>query len=105
MVELRLASWGLAVLRDDATLVASELVTNAIRYASEREIRVRFAREGRGVLLEVWDPSDLMPVRKQDAEGLCGRGLPIVEALAFGCGVCPTEPCGKWVWARIREGV
>ncbi|MEU8801127.1 ATP-binding protein [Spirillospora sp. NPDC048819] len=103
LVELRLASWGLAVLRDDVTLIASELVTNAVQHApSEREIRVRFTREARGVLLEVWDSCDGMPVRKHDTEGLSGRGLPIVEMLAAECGAYRTEPHGKWVWARCR---
>ncbi|SNR97664.1 Histidine kinase-like ATPase domain-containing protein [Actinomadura mexicana] len=114
-VELRLASWGLRGLADDVTLIASELVTNAVRHASEREIRVRLVREPRGVLLEVWDSSDDMPVRRQAADdaapdaaaleaessGTRGRGLPIVEALAFQCGVRRTEPRGKWVWARV----
>ena len=103
LVELRLARWGLAVLADDATVIASELVTNAIMHGPEAgPIRVRLRREARGVLLEVWDSSGSMPVRKHDAEGLSGRGLPIVEALAAECGVCPTEPQGKWVWARCR---
>lgn len=103
LVELRLASWGLAGLRDDVTLIASELVTNAIEHGpSDQRIRVRFTREAHGVLLEVWDFSDAMPVRKQDAEGIGGRGLPIVETLASECGVHPTKPHGKWVWARCR---
>ncbi|MEU9843712.1 hypothetical protein AB0C69_31390 [Actinomadura sp. NPDC048032] len=33
--------------------------------------------------------------------GMGGRGLLIVEELAAQCGVVPTEPRGKWVWARI----
>lgn len=104
LVELRLATWGLAELRDDVTLIASELVTNSVQYAPEREMRVRFTRERRGVLLEVWDSSDAMPVRKRDADGLSGRELPIVEALATRCGVCRTEPRGKWVWAAVEFG-
>lgn len=109
LVELRLVSWELAALRDDVTLIASELVTNSVRHAPGREIRVRLTREVRGVLLEVWDSSDAMPQRKRDEDGLSGRGLPIVEALALGCGAYRTEPHGKWVWARIgtteRKGV
>ncbi|WP_207394257.1 ATP-binding protein, partial [Actinomadura formosensis] len=116
LVELRLAAWGLAGLRDEVTLIASELVTNAVRHTPEREIRVRFTREVRGVLLAVWDSCDALPVRKPassaaspDAAALeaghmeetGGRGLPIVEALASACGVSPTVPHGKWVWARV----
>lgn len=119
-VELRLGSWGLAGLIDDVTLIASELVTNAVRYAAEQEVRVRFTREARGVLLAVWDAADGRPVRRRplaataddtvpDAaaldighdDGTGGRGLPIVEALASECGVALTQPHGKWVWARV----
>ncbi len=115
-VELRLAAWGLAGLRDEVTLIASELVTNAVRHTPDRKIRVRFTREARGVLLAVWDSCDALPVRKPassaaspDAAALeaghmeetGGRGLPIVEALASACGVSPTVPHGKWVWARV----
>ncbi|GAA3935183.1 ATP-binding protein [Actinomadura viridis] len=121
LVELRLASWGLARLRDDATLIASELVTNAVIHTpDDGEIRLRLTRQPMGVLLAVWDSSDARPVRKRsmwavaggaaaDAEALAldhddgtgGRGLLIVEELADACGVTETEPRGKWVWARI----
>ncbi|WP_171064227.1 ATP-binding protein [Actinomadura soli] len=120
LVELRLASWDLAVLRDDLTLIASELVTNAIRHRPGREIRVRLTREARGVLLAVWDSSDALPMRKRTTETMAGdvapdaaalepegedetggRGLPIVEMLSTECGVTVTDPRGKWVWARV----
>ncbi|TYK47097.1 ATP-binding protein [Actinomadura decatromicini] len=120
LVGLRLASWGLGGLVDDMAVIASELVTNAVRWGGEREIRVRFTREPAGVLLAVWDSSDDRPIRKRalgvmpdevaaDADalnpgqkaGMSGRGLPLVEALASECGVTVTAPAGKWVWARL----
>ncbi|WP_067807598.1 ATP-binding protein [Actinomadura formosensis] len=120
LVGLRLAGWGLSGLTDDVSLIASELVTNAVRHTPDGEIRVTFTREPRAVLLAVWDCSDARPVRKRgrgrvpgdvspDAEalnpghddGTGGRGLPIVEALSLECGVTPTEPRGKWVWSRV----
>ncbi|WUI04605.1 ATP-binding protein [Spirillospora sp. NBC_00431] len=120
LVEARLFSWGLAALRDDVTLIASELVTNAIRHTSGREIRVRLTREARSVRLAVWDSSDVLPMRKRTAEtiagdvgpdaaalepeiedGSGGRGLPIVDLLSSECGVNATKPTGKWVWARV----
>ncbi|GGQ16231.1 anti-sigma regulatory factor (Ser/Thr protein kinase) [Actinomadura coerulea] len=95
-------------------------VTNAVLHAGEGEIRVRFTREADGVLLEVWDACDRRPVRRPppaataaggppeaaapgpgDDDGMGGRGLMIVDALAAQCGVVPTVPRGKWVWARI----
>ncbi|TMQ96189.1 ATP-binding protein [Actinomadura soli] len=120
LVELRLVEWGQAGLVDDVTLIASELVTNAVCHTSGKEIRVRFTREPHGVLLQVWDGSDSMPARGRAVEtvadaavpdaaaleaghqdGTGGRGLPIVEALAHRWGVAPTEPNGKWTWARV----
>ncbi|WP_165967052.1 ATP-binding protein [Actinomadura sp. 7K507] len=125
LVEFRLAEWGLARLSGDMALIASELVTNAVEHTpDDREIRVRFTREPGAVLLAVWDSSDGRPVRKRpvrsvagdavpDAEALNpghddgsgGRGLTIVEALSTDCGVTRTDPAGKWVWARVADGV
>ncbi|WP_165959302.1 ATP-binding protein [Actinomadura sp. KC345] len=109
----------------DLTLIASELVTNAVEHTrDDREIRVRFTREPGAVLLAVWDSSDARPVRKRpvggvardaapDAEalnpghedGTGGRGLAIVEALSTEWGVTRTDPVGKWVWSRVADGV
>jgi anti-sigma regulatory factor (Ser/Thr protein kinase) len=114
-VKLLLAELGLSGISDDVVLIASELFTNATQYGSGREIRVRLTREPHAVVLAVWDSSDARPVRKRaasdaapDAEALTaghaagtgGRGLPIVAAISEECGVTPTEPNGKWVWAR-----
>lgn len=120
LVGLRLAGWGLAGLTDDLSLIASELVTNAVRHTPDEQIRVTLTREPGAVLLSVWDCSDVRPMRKRgldvvagdvapDAasldpghdDGVGGRGLPIVEALSLECGVTPTEPLGKWVWSRV----
>lgn len=120
LVTSRLSAWGLDGVSDDVELIASELVTNAVEHApGQEEIRVRFVRESHAVLLQVWDSSDTMPVRRlppgasgeeaaPDAAALDtghdaftrGRGLPIVEALSESWGVTPTAPRGKWVWAR-----
>lgn len=118
-LSLRLASWGMSRITEDVALIASELVTNAVRHAGEGEVRVRFTREAHGVLLEVWDACDRRPVVRRepgtpsaerpldaagpdpgDDDGMGGRGLLIVERLAVECGVVPTDPRGKWVWAR-----
>lgn len=52
--ELRkaLAAWGLSELEGDALLVASELLTNAVRHATtprDREIETRYVRRSDGV--------------------------------------------------------
>ncbi|MEV3923100.1 ATP-binding protein [Actinomadura coerulea] len=116
----RLREWGLTGIAGDVYQVAGELVANAVEAALYREIRVRFVREVRTVMLAVWDSSDAMPVLRPIVElsledivpdaralepghdaGTRGRGLPIVQALAAECGVTRTEPHGKWVWARV----
>ncbi|MER6810495.1 ATP-binding protein [Spirillospora sp. NPDC000708] len=119
LVEFRLTEWGLMALAGDVHLIAGELVANAIQSTPDREIRVRFVREARAVVLQVWDASDAMPVARPVAEmtlddivpdpcaldaghddGTGGWGLPIVQALASRCGVERTSP-GKWVWAEV----
>ncbi|MEU8799330.1 ATP-binding protein [Spirillospora sp. NPDC048819] len=120
LVEFRLREWGVAGNADDVYLVASELITNAVRSTPDREIRVRLVREDGAVVLGVWDSSEVMPVvrpltemtlddivpdaRALDAghdDGMGGRGLPLVQALSVECRVTKTEPRGKWVWARV----
>lgn len=69
-------------LRDDATLVVSELTTNAIVHAHS-DFSVTVERTDGCVQLTVIDDSPLLPLRRwpaPDAEG--GRGLYIVDCLA-----------------------
>jgi CheY-like chemotaxis protein/anti-sigma regulatory factor (Ser/Thr protein kinase) len=85
---------------DDALVVVSELVSNAIRHArTPGELRVRISG---GVLrIEVFDGAAVMPQPRQPdiAEG-SGRGLMLIAALADAWGVDP-HPDGKVVWAEI----
>ncbi|GGU97069.1 hypothetical protein GCM10010182_11490 [Actinomadura cremea] len=120
LVGFRLTEWGLLAIADDVQLVASELITNALRCTPDREIRVRLTREPASVLLGVWDSSDVMPMIKRsrapslddfapdpraldagDEADTGGRGLPIVEAISAKCGIDRTSPHGKWVWSQI----
>lgn len=86
---------------DTALLVASELVTNAIRYG-EGDVALRCWPRLDGLRIEVSDRDPHRP-RPADpgleAEG--GRGLMVVAALAKTWGVLPTQPAGKTVWAEI----
>ncbi|MFI0367854.1 ATP-binding protein [Actinomadura sp. 1N219] len=120
LVEFRLQEWGMAGDAGDLYLVASELITNAVRSTPDLEIRVRVVREVGAVVLGVWDSSDDMPLVRPLVEmtlddivpdaraldeghdaGTGGRGLPIVQALSMECSVVKTEPHGKWVWAKV----
>ncbi|NJQ02568.1 ATP-binding protein [Streptomyces zingiberis] len=102
----QLSAWGVAGdAADNAELLISELMTNAVRHAQAppgREIAARFAlTEGR-LLLEVSDAGERLPVPTQappDAEN--GRGLALVAALAHDWGVRPRDGVGKCVWALL----
>ncbi|MFC6886511.1 MULTISPECIES: ATP-binding protein [Actinomadura] len=119
-IQSTVTEWGFPRDVDDVSLVAGELVANAVQSAPGGEIRVRLARESGAVLLEVWDGTERMPVVRPVVEmtlddvvpdgealdaghddGTGGWGLPIVQALSLECGVRLTPPQGKWVWARI----
>jgi two-component sensor histidine kinase len=81
-VARELAALGYSRLVDDARLVASELVTNAIRYVPDKPLWVDLRRAGKYLMLEVWDCSPEPPVTQDPdflAEG--GRGLHVVGEL------------------------
>lgn len=89
---------------DDARLLVSELVTNAVLHArSEVEVRI-WARSNR-VHVRVTDAAhDRRPVpRPTDPDATTGRGLQLVECLASSYGV---DVDGDWksVWFEIWTG-
>ena len=96
----RCAAWGLESLCDDAALVVTELVANAVRHAGT-DIELRVQQILGGLRLEVRDGST-RPLRPRPAlssdEG--GRGLMLVDALANRYGVAG-EPEGKRVWVEL----
>jgi anti-sigma regulatory factor (Ser/Thr protein kinase) len=89
---------------DDALLVASELVTNAVRHG--RPEIVLFVRRLRdGVRIAVRDEGEDVPAPAMDTPTVdrpTGRGLLIVAATARQWGVTahPDRP-GKTVWAEL----
>ncbi|MFB9967915.1 ATP-binding protein [Sinosporangium siamense] len=114
-----LAAWGLSELGDDAALVVSELVTNAVRYAlypaafgngnghrpAEPPITLMLLRFAPHVLLAVSDPSDEAPTPKEpDFISENGRGLYIVETYSQCWGWDHLDRGGKAVWALFKTG-
>jgi anti-sigma regulatory factor (Ser/Thr protein kinase) len=98
-----LSRWGLTDLLEDASLVTSELVTNAAKLGEV--FRLLLTREDAAVLIEVFDSSEDDPVLADtfaDSLSEHGRGLMLVDALATEWGVSNQNP-GKSVWARVAK--
>ncbi|MBT2389145.1 SpoIIE family protein phosphatase [Streptomyces sp. ISL-1] len=97
-VSRKLAEWGLEEEAFTTELILSELVTNAIRYATG-PIRVRLIRD-RSLICEVADHSSTSPHLRQAAtmdEG--GRGLFLVAQFAERWGTRYTAD-GKVIWTE-----
>ncbi|RKT09707.1 anti-sigma regulatory factor (Ser/Thr protein kinase) [Streptomyces sp. 1114.5] len=79
-----LSHWDIAHLTDDAELLTSELLTNAIRYTdSEHLIRVTIARDQRWLSIGIRDRSAIAPrAHRAPASQEGGRGLLLVESIA-----------------------
>jgi two-component sensor histidine kinase len=92
----------LSHLANDVSLVATELVTNALRHAGT-PAQVSLTRIGQSLLLTVTDGSDRAPrPRQAAATDTGGRGLTIVEALTQQWGTAPSSSTtGKAVWASF----
>lgn len=105
-----LADWNLAPdLTEDALLVISELITNAVVHALPPAV-LRLSRagaEGRGALrVEVTDAGPAEAAGRPAVEPCAdehGRGLGIVTALAAECGT-RIHAGGITRWAELRVG-
>ena len=106
---------GLAALTDDAELVASELVTNAVRATGLMQadptwpqlegvtvIRIRLGFAATSIFIEVWDRDCTFPAlqRASDDEEN-GRGLLIVASLCTRWNARRARDGGKVVWAEL----
>ncbi|GLZ02906.1 hypothetical protein Acsp03_03730 [Actinomadura sp. NBRC 104412] len=94
---------GIADVRDDAEILVSELVTNAIRHASTSgaPLRLVILRAGERLRIEVHDPSPAAPsARRIDLLEETGRGWFLVAAIADRHGTDLTYS-GKAVWCEL----
>ncbi|WP_062429989.1 ATP-binding SpoIIE family protein phosphatase [Herbidospora daliensis] len=99
LVRRTLAAWGLHTLIPTAELLASELVTNAVR-ATARPITVRLLRTDH-LLCEVSDDDHRMPrLREPGRFDDEGRGLFVVNQLADRWGTSRVAG-GKTVWFSL----
>jgi anti-sigma regulatory factor (Ser/Thr protein kinase) len=98
-----LRHWGLSPkMTEDAVLLVSELVGNAVRHTGARVFGLRMRRRRGWIRVEVRDPSRglpcLMPVQEMD---ISGRGLMLVDKLSDRWGV-DLLPRGKTTWFEMR---
>ncbi|TYB46426.1 ATP-binding protein [Actinomadura chibensis] len=98
------ANSGIGHTGDDAEVLVSELVTNAVRHAPipGAALRLRLLRAGSRLRIEVHDHSAAVPRQREvDLMEETGRGWFLVAVLADRHGTDHT-PSGKSVWCEIR---
>jgi anti-sigma regulatory factor (Ser/Thr protein kinase) len=104
-VRSALTCHGLGSYADNAEMIASELVTNAIAHADAQAVglELTYMSDGGTLAIVVTDPCPDPPVRRDPAEDTeHGRGLNIVEALSTWWGWRPQDP-GKAVYAILTR--
>ncbi|WP_406725727.1 SpoIIE family protein phosphatase [Streptomyces sp. GD-15H] len=97
-----LSRWGMEELTDSVELLVSEVVTNAVRYAS-RPVTLRLLRTD-VLRCEVGDDVPQLPrLRQARATDEGGRGLYLVNRLARRWGATRLST-GKVVWFELNHG-
>ena len=106
-----LRGWKLDALAEEAVIVASELVTNAIRHGTcssgpdvdVASVMLAWQRHDGRIICVVSDGSSMPPVLEQaDTSSESGRGLQVVHALAAAWGWVMLGACEKAVWAAFQ---
>lgn len=88
-------------LCEDAELVTSELVGNAVRHGDRAGLELRLQLDDRELTVAVFDRGLGRPrIRHPGLDEEGGRGMVLVEALSSGWGV-RAEDSGKIVWATF----
>ncbi|WP_338704339.1 ATP-binding protein (plasmid) [Streptomyces sp. Q6] len=107
-VRRRLLMWAWDGDQEDATVIASELVTNAVRYSrvAGHLLDVRLALlEGGALLIDVSDPVGAFPGFREhlipSSDDEQGRGLPLIRALGGELSLTLLANGGKTVRAHL----
>jgi hypothetical protein len=110
-----LSGWDLSSLVDNAALIVSELLSNALRYGltptsahltQPGPVWLGLLRRSKTVLCAVCDHSTAIPVlRRPDYFAQSGRGLHIVDCLSEAWGWTDPGPSGKAVWASVTSPI
>jgi anti-sigma regulatory factor (Ser/Thr protein kinase) len=103
----QLGEWRLGRLIDTAQIVASELVTNAVRHGRGDEIEVCLVKSGGSVTVRVWDANPEMPRMHEPvtALGESGRGLTLVAAICADWGCYHLERAAKSSKPALPESI
>jgi anti-sigma regulatory factor (Ser/Thr protein kinase) len=104
-----LHGWGLPDVADDAAVIVSELVTNALQHglrnltgAAHDQVELYWWRLAAQIICMVTDPGAEPPVMVQpDPLSEAGRGLHVVDALSATWGWTRLGACRKAVWATL----
>jgi anti-sigma regulatory factor (Ser/Thr protein kinase) len=103
-----LRGWGLLVLAEDAAVIVSELVTNALLHgcdlvgATACPVELLWWRRAGQIVCAVTDPGPEPPVLvSPEALAEAGRGLQVVQALAATWGWTRLGGRRKAVWAAL----
>ena len=101
-VRSTLADWGLEALEETATLLVSELATNAVLHA-RTDLLVHLEVQQRLLRVTVADDSELVPRRRYHGlQAGTGRGLALLDTLALACGTeIPYLGHAKGVWFEL----
>jgi anti-sigma regulatory factor (Ser/Thr protein kinase) len=101
LVTAAIASWGVPVDAEAASLLTSELVTNAILHAACQDVVLDITCHRSRLRVDVHDTSRSQPaVVDVPADAETGRGLLLVAALSAEWGFYPT-PAGKAVYFTL----
>lgn len=104
LVRTALAAWSLEEHIDDAMVVITELVSNAVDHGRLASIRVVVTRPAEHwVRLGVVDRSRAIPMMRIDSNGdqIRGRGLVLVDSLTERWGT-DLHQWGKQVWGELK---
>jgi anti-sigma regulatory factor (Ser/Thr protein kinase) len=99
--------WGLSALTDDAALIVSELITNAVEASADGTVRfvtLTLAADAACLSIGVWDASPHMPEpQPHEIDSDSGRGFEIVTMLSASISIIPDQDGpGKTIWAHLR---
>ncbi|HVB44705.1 MAG TPA: ATP-binding protein [Streptosporangiaceae bacterium] len=101
-----LIEWGFSRVVDDAVLLVSELLTNALNASmtlmTPTPIVLRLLASDRQLIIEAWDTwVEGFELKRRASDAEHGRGLQVVDALSQRWGVGRISEEYKAVWCEV----